>query len=150
MLCGISLEDKQQKSSRFRPGGKIFTSCRVVSILFRNKSPFVKERFCFILNPIEVEGKLPIELIPGHWFKRASAEQIELIKEKEAGIFEVFSLHAFLYEQDVNCTNSARGAARNLEPPHPARSLLEEERETLLWDFSWGSFAGLRSEPTLD
>lgn len=42
----------------------------------------MKKSFVFILNHINVEGKLPIEVAPGHFFKRANDEQIKIIKER--------------------------------------------------------------------
>lgn len=42
----------------------------------------MKKSFCFILNPLEVTGDLPVELIPNHFLQRADAEQIEIIREK--------------------------------------------------------------------
>lgn len=38
--------------------------------------------FCFILNPLEVSGVLPFELIPGLFLQRANAGQTDLIKEQ--------------------------------------------------------------------
>lgn len=34
------------------------------------------------MNPLEVTGDLPVELIPNHFLQRADAEQIEIIREK--------------------------------------------------------------------
>lgn len=42
----------------------------------------LKKSFVFILNHINVEGKLPIEVAPGHFFQRANDEQIKMIKER--------------------------------------------------------------------
>ena len=41
-----------------------------------------KESFVFILNHIHVEGKLPIEVAPGHFFQKADSEQIRMIKKR--------------------------------------------------------------------
>jgi hypothetical protein len=37
--------------------------------------------FWFILSVIDVEGPLPIEIIPDHWFDKADAEQTVVIKD---------------------------------------------------------------------
>lgn len=50
----------------------------------------MKKSFCFILTPLEVEGDLPFEVIPGHFIQRADAEQIGLIKQKLTPYFEPF------------------------------------------------------------
>lgn len=42
----------------------------------------MKKSFCFILNPLEVVGNAPIEIIPNHWLQKADSEQIDLIREK--------------------------------------------------------------------
>lgn len=41
----------------------------------------MKKSFCFILNPLEVTGDLPVELIPNHLLQRADQEQTEIIRE---------------------------------------------------------------------
>ena len=38
--------------------------------------------FCFILDSIDVSGELPLEIIPGHWFRKATHEDIDLIKKE--------------------------------------------------------------------
>jgi len=42
----------------------------------------LKKSFVFILNDINVEGELPIEVAPGHFFQKADNEQIKMIKER--------------------------------------------------------------------
>jgi len=41
----------------------------------------LKKSFVFILNNIDVEGGLPIEVAPGHFFERANSEQIVKVKK---------------------------------------------------------------------
>ncbi len=38
--------------------------------------------FCFILDSIVVSGELPLEIIPGHWFRKATHEEIDRIKKE--------------------------------------------------------------------
>ncbi len=38
--------------------------------------------FCFILDSILVSGELPIEIIPGHLFRKATYEEIKIIKNQ--------------------------------------------------------------------
>lgn len=40
--------------------------------------------FCFIVDGINVEGELPVEIIPGHWFRKATSEEVKRIKEELA------------------------------------------------------------------
>ena len=37
--------------------------------------------FWFILSVIDVEGTLPVEIIPNHWFDKADSEQTIIIQE---------------------------------------------------------------------
>lgn len=39
------------------------------------------ENFCFIVDSINFEGKLPFEVIPSHWFRKATTEEIPHIKK---------------------------------------------------------------------
>jgi len=58
----------------------------------------MKKSFCFILNPLEVTGNLPVELIPNHFLQRADAEQTKKIREKIAKHYPHFMLPAYEYE----------------------------------------------------
>lgn len=40
------------------------------------------EHFCFIADMINFKGKLPLEVIPGHWFRKANTEEIQRIKRE--------------------------------------------------------------------
>jgi hypothetical protein len=42
----------------------------------------MKKSFCFVLNPLEVTGQVPVELIPGHFLQKADVEQTKLIREQ--------------------------------------------------------------------
>jgi hypothetical protein len=42
----------------------------------------MKKSFCFILNPLEVTGNLPVELIPAHFLQKADVEQVGLIRDQ--------------------------------------------------------------------
>ena len=41
-----------------------------------------KLSFVFILNDIEVEGEMPVEVAPKHWFRKAQNDEVELIKKR--------------------------------------------------------------------
>lgn len=41
----------------------------------------LEKSFVFVLNPIDVNGELPIEVAPGHFFQKANTEHIKKIKE---------------------------------------------------------------------
>ena len=41
----------------------------------------MSECFCFIFDNIDFKDKLPLELIPGHWFRKATLEEIDHIKK---------------------------------------------------------------------
>lgn len=59
----------------------------------------MKKSFCFILNPLEVTGNLPVELIPNHFLQRADGEQTEIIREKiNRHYAHNFLLPAYEYE----------------------------------------------------
>ncbi len=40
------------------------------------------EHFCFIADVINFKGKLPLEVISGHWFRKASTEETQRIKRE--------------------------------------------------------------------
>lgn len=40
------------------------------------------EHFCFIADAINFKGKLPLEVVPGHWFRKANTEEIQRIKRE--------------------------------------------------------------------
>jgi hypothetical protein len=40
------------------------------------------ENFCFIVDSINFMGKLPVEIISGHWFRKATTEEIQRIKQE--------------------------------------------------------------------
>jgi len=40
------------------------------------------DNFCFIVDLVNFEGKLPFEIIPGHWFRRATYREIRRIKKE--------------------------------------------------------------------
>ncbi len=40
------------------------------------------EHFCFISDVINFKGKLPLEVIPGHWFRKANPEETQRIKRE--------------------------------------------------------------------
>jgi len=40
------------------------------------------EHFCFIVDTVSFEGKLPLEIIPGHWFRKANTEETRHIKQE--------------------------------------------------------------------
>src|ERR1043165_9053783 len=56
--------------------------------------------YCFIVDQIDVDAKLPIELISGYRFDRATTEQIAFIKEQQQ-LLKVFGMHAMFYENDM-------------------------------------------------
>jgi len=61
----------------------------------------MERSFCFILSLLKVDGELPIELIPGHWFQKADTEQCDRIKEVlDFFKFLPFPL-TFFYETEV-------------------------------------------------
>ncbi|OHB56452.1 MAG: hypothetical protein A2173_01245 [Planctomycetes bacterium RBG_13_44_8b] len=64
----------------------------------------MKNSFVFILNIINIEGELPIEVAPRHFFQKADAEQIDKIK-KMLDIFVPFGFLKILnirpYEVDI-------------------------------------------------
>lgn len=41
----------------------------------------MQKSYTFILNPIEIDGDLPVEIIPGHSFYKANLERTAKIKE---------------------------------------------------------------------
>jgi hypothetical protein len=64
----------------------------------------MKNSFVFILNIINVEGELPIEIAPRHFFQKADAEQVEKIKKLvnlvvPFGFHKIFNLRP--YEVDI-------------------------------------------------
>ena len=68
--------------------------------------------FCFILDSIDISGELPLEIIPGHWFRKATHEEIDLIKRE-------LSTHRILhlpYEYGPAESNNDRTTFRLLPP----------------------------------
>ena len=92
--------------------------------------------FCFILTPLEVEGNLPFEVIPGHFFQRADAEQVKLIKEKLLLHLEpsfIGQYHRPQYEFDwLPPTGGAGSWAQNLGSQANVLSFLNEVVKLLL------------------
>lgn len=42
----------------------------------------MRDNFCFIANSINFKGDLPFEIIPDHWFRKATAKEIQRIKKE--------------------------------------------------------------------
>ena len=53
------------------------------------------EHFCFIADLINFKGKLPLEVIPGHWFRKADTEETQRIKRE----LDARSILPYNYEQ---------------------------------------------------
>jgi len=60
----------------------------------------VKESFVFILSLIDLEGDLPIEVIPKHFFRKANTEQTSIIKELLVRLHP-YPWHRFPYEYSL-------------------------------------------------
>lgn len=77
----------------------------------------LEKSFVFVLNNINVEGNMPIEIAPGHFFERASSKQTERIKE-------LLKLHApyglipllDLKHYEVNFSKTSGSPGYQLEP----------------------------------
>lgn len=53
---------------------------------FMDTNHFIKDNeleksYIFVLNNIDVQGELPVEVAPGHYFKKANIQQIENVKK---------------------------------------------------------------------
>ena len=64
--------------------------------------------FSFILNLLEINGRLPVGLIDNHWLDKANPEQVSKIKDI-LNAFRVFSQHGFFYEHRQIEEPSANG-----------------------------------------
>lgn len=53
------------------------------------------EHFCFIADVINFKGKLPLEVIPGHWFRKANTEETQRIKRE----LDARGMMSYRYEQ---------------------------------------------------
>src|SRR2546421_12040136 len=74
--------------------------------------------FCFVLNHIEVAGDLPVEIIPGYSFRKATSEEVQFIKEGH-DLLRVFGLHAMSYEHDMLHTEESPGRREGGSVPLP-------------------------------
>jgi hypothetical protein len=52
--------------------------------------------FAFILDSLSVQIELPVEIIPGHWLRKANSHEIELIKNN----LRTFEFSTILYEHN--------------------------------------------------
>ncbi|GAI25035.1 unnamed protein product, partial [marine sediment metagenome] len=59
----------------------------------------MSENFCFIVDIINFKGKLPFEVIPGHWFRKATTEEIQRIKQELSNRSSIPDIIFFKYEQ---------------------------------------------------
>lgn len=59
----------------------------------------MSENFCFIVDSINFRGKLPFEVIPGHWFRKATTEEIQRIKQELSNRSSKPDIFLFIYEQ---------------------------------------------------
>lgn len=74
---------------------------------------------CFILSRFEYRGELPLEIIPQHWFQRASEEQVRVIKEMLGRMFELFSTPHHAYEHEVGEDTIENGNKTRRSSPLP-------------------------------
>ena len=65
------------------------------------------EHFCFVLDGIDFKGKLPFEVIPGHWFRKATTEEIQHIK-RELHARGIGGIEFFRYEHKSVPTKKAK------------------------------------------
>jgi hypothetical protein len=102
-----------------------------------NQSTGAKLSFVFILNDIEVEGEMPIEIAPRHWFRKAQDEEVELIKKRLA-LFTVASLHFYppSYELVIKEVKENPNSTKYLSEP------LEKQK----WRYWVISFEGTNTE----
>jgi len=71
------------------------------------------DNFCFIINVLDIDSKLPIEIIPNHWFRKATSKEIKIIKEQ----LERLNVPNYPYESNIiqeKKTNA--GASWSYEP----------------------------------
>jgi len=56
------------------------------------------DHFCFVVDRIYFSGKLPLEVIPGHWFRKANTEEIQRIKQELAArrVTHLYYEHKFV------------------------------------------------------
>jgi len=69
--------------------------------------------FCFIIDVLDIDFKLPIEIIPNHWFRKATSKQIKIIKKQ----LERLNVPNYPYESNIiqeKKTNA--GTSRSYEP----------------------------------
>ncbi len=71
----------------------------------------MKQSFCFVLNPLEVTGNTPVELIANHFLQKADAEQTRLIRNE---LHRNYSRHyphpAYEYEWSPEAKDGSRSS----------------------------------------
>lgn len=77
----------------------------------------LEKSFVFVLNNINVEGGMPIEVAPGHFFERASSEQTARIKEllklhAPYGPIAILDLRSY----EVNFSKTSDSSGYQFEP----------------------------------
>lgn len=74
--------------------------------------------FAFVLNPLELPASASFELVPGHFLRRATDEQIQLIRRALAttGFYFGFDVAGLLYERECVETKTASGVQAEYRP----------------------------------
>jgi hypothetical protein len=58
----------------------------------------MRQNFCFIFNTIDFKGKIPLEILPRYWFRKATTKEIQYIKKVLAGYRSEPDMITALYE----------------------------------------------------
>ncbi len=84
----------------------------------------LEKSFVFVLNPVDVNGGLPIEVAPVHFFQKANTEHIKKIKELMNLCRTSLQVNLLppLYEADyIKVPGTKPGSGRKWEPLSPDR-----------------------------